>query len=777
MNFTGLWLGHKKPAGVCQAKTAASTRLTLFRAEFNLQNATWPTGEIWISADSRYKLYLNGTLIGVGPAKSRQGIWFVDRVALPATLREGANLISVEVLSYLGEAAGNASVLRLGTPGIYIQANGDFKDLQAAHAWKSFEPVGAKFLQGTNTQFLGIQEMVDGRDFPAGWSELKFDDSSWTPTEQMSPQLAVGKDRLRAREIPQLTFNESRFTRISKQNSIHDWIPLILGSGVEVAPGSNVYVDLDAGELVTAFLTLQISGGSDASISIEAAECYELPPIEVPWIRKKGKRDEPFGQDLYGDPDSYVVAGNGLVGSPEIYRPYWFRTFRFVRLRVRTGSSPIRIEGLNFQIHNYPLQVEGGFTTSNSSYLELWKVSLRTLINCMHETFEDCPFYEQLQYAMDTRSQALFTMYISNDDRLVRRAIEDFAASGDMLGLTASQTPSNLPQIIPNFALFWVYMVRDHLMHRGDLLFTKSFLPRIEAVLSTFRSALSANGLVVSPKGEKIWNFVDWTELWKGARGVPHLGAAGENTISTFMYVTALRQAATVARFVNELEIAAGYEAEAQSLSERIRKGPAFDPVSGLYRDSTTGEPTSMHAQLWAVLAGIEEGVNANLLLSRASENAALAPCSYAMSLALFDSFRSAGVDQQIDWKPWRDMLDLGLTTWAEDVISNRSDCHAWGSVPLQHFPKYELGIEPLLPGFERVGISPSPSSLKDANGVIPTPRGDIVVSWERQISSHRRIYNCRIPGGMEFEITPNAEDVITERADGFTKISFTLRN
>ena len=55
------------------------------------------------------------------------------------------------------------------------------------------------------------------------------------------------------------------------------------------------------------------------------------------------------------------------------------------------------------------------------------------------ETYMDTPYYEQLQYVGDTRVQALISLYVAGDDRLVRRAIEHFDVSRIPEGITASR--------------------------------------------------------------------------------------------------------------------------------------------------------------------------------------------------------------------------------------------------------------------------------------------------------------------------------------------------
>ena len=75
--------------------------------------------KLQISADSRYKLYVNGKLAELGPSKGDRQIWYLDEVELAPYLQVGENVLAVEVLRYpLAYHNGSHSIFRTETPGL-----------------------------------------------------------------------------------------------------------------------------------------------------------------------------------------------------------------------------------------------------------------------------------------------------------------------------------------------------------------------------------------------------------------------------------------------------------------------------------------------------------------------------------------------------------------------------------------------------------------------------------------------------------------------------------
>jgi len=78
----------------------------------------------------------------------------------------------------------------------------------------------------------------------------------------------------------------------------------------------------------------------------------------------------------------------------------------------------------------------------------------------------------------------------------------------------------------------------------------------------------------------------------------------------------------------------------------------------------------------------------------------------------------------------WRDMLALGLTTWAEQPEPTRSDSHAWSAHPNYDLLTIVAGIRPAGPGFRPVTIAPNLGTLQHVSATMAHPDGEIKVEY-----------------------------------------------
>ena len=252
-----------------------------------------------------------------------------------------------------------------------------------------------------------------------------------------------------------------------------------------------------------------------------------------------------------------------MEGSALVW-PLWFRTWRYVQLEIETGNEPLQIEDFYAMYTGYPFKENASFESSDKSLEKIWQTGWRTARLCAHETYFDCPYYEQLQYIGDTRIQSLISLYVSGDDRLMKKAIRAFNRSCTYEGITASRFPGYIPQFIPPFSLFWINMIQDHWMHRGDTALVKECLPGIKSVLGWFENKINPQTgmLGVLPH----WNFVDWAKPWpwnneKQVGGVPPGGFTGGSSILTLQLAYTLLDAIELLCLMNENDLAVHYTA------------------------------------------------------------------------------------------------------------------------------------------------------------------------------------------------------------------------
>ena len=77
---------------------------------------------------------------------------------------------------------------------------------------------------------------------------------------------------------------------------------------------------------------------------------------------------------------------------------------------------------------------------------------------------------------------------------------------------------------------------------------------------------------------------------------------------------------------------------------------------------------------------------------------------------------------------------------------------HGWCSTPLVQMSGRVLGVTPTSPGFKTLAIRPRLGDLTWAKGSVPTPQGDVAVSWA--LGGDKLQMDVTVPDGAEAEVT-----------------------
>jgi alpha-L-rhamnosidase len=684
-----------------------------FRRTFDLPAAP-SSFLIHVTADNRYKLYVNGELVSLGPARGDLHHWRYESVDIARHLKAGKNLLAAVVWNF-GEQAPEAQVTNRA--GLLVQGDGDAERIiDTGKQWKcvrdaAYSPAPREPAMSRFYYVAGPGEQIDSKLYPWGWERPAFDDSAWVAAAVGSPgaprdaQDGPNRWMLEPRSIPPMELTPQPITVLRSG-----------GPSREIPPHTTATLLFDQTFLTTGYPQLTVSGGKGAHIDVGYAESLFLPGF-----RDKGNRNEIEGKQFIGARDIFIADG----GSHRRFEPLWWRTWRYLRVAVKTQDQPLAIDDLHGIYTGYPFERKARFDAGSPELLKILDTGWRTARLCAHETYMDCPYYEQLQYAGDTRVQALVSLYMTGDGRLMRNAIELLDSSRSSEGATYSRAPSRLQQYIPPFSLWWIGMLHDYWMYRDDPAFVARMLPGVRAVLWFFAARQQPDGSLARIPW---WNFVDWTKQWRD--GVPPSLATGNSAPLDLQLLLAYQWAAEMEAALGNPALAEENRQAATRLRDSVRR-LYWDAGRKLFADTPDQREYSQQANALAVLAGVTEGAEANALIGRVAGDAALVQCSIYFRHYLHSAMNKAGAgDRYLDMlDPWRAMLARGLTTWAETADPTRSDCHAWGASPNYELFRTVLGIDSAAPGFARVSIRPFLGKLTRVSGAIPHPKGEIAVT------------------------------------------------
>ena len=676
---------------------------------------------IHVSADNRYKLYVNGKLVSLGPARGDTYYWNYETVDLAPWLVAGKNVIAALVYN---EAENRPEAQITVRTAFIVQGETAAEEvLNTNTSWKCVKDKGYRPITGFFAASAG--EFVDMNQSVKGWMSSDLDDRSWPFAANLFQGRLKGLSdgfgwMLVPSSLPQMELTYQRIPALRKATGMD------LPSGfpatktpVTIPANTTVTFLLDQTYLTSAYVFLNFSKGKNAGISMRYAESlYDG--------NRKGNRNDVDGKEFRGRKDSLV--SDGSMG--QSYTTLYWRSFRYILVTVSTQGEPLVVDDIYGVYSGYPFTFNAAFKTDNPEIGKILEIGWRTARLCAMETYFDCPYYEQLQYIGDTRIQAMVSYYNSGDDRLARNAINLMDHSRIPEGATQSRWPTHSTQIISTFSLWYIGVLHDYWMYRSDSSFIRDKLVGERAVLDFFSKYQGADG---SLKGTPYWTFIDWVggKGWEFAQ--PPKGSDGNSAILDLQLLMAYQWAAELESHLGMAEYASLYWSKAGQLKKTIR-AKYWNASRKLFADTKEKDVYSQHANSLAVLAGVVDKEDVSLVCSNLLTDSTLTQCTIYFKYYLHQALVKGGFgDDYLKWLDiWRDNIKMGLTTWAEvsDLPNSRSDCHAWGASPNIEFFRTVLGIDSYAPGFRKIKIEPHLGELVNVSGEVPHPNGKVAVAY-----------------------------------------------
>ncbi len=441
---------------------------------------------------------------------------------------------------------------------------------------------------------------MDAARHPWGWAGLEFDDSQWAAAAAIAP--AAGREArdvhtrwmLVPRTIPMMEEKAERPMMMSGT----PWA----GKSTTAAQAKAALL-LDQTYLTTAYPEITVSGGKGAVIRLRYAEALFNK------AREKGNRNEVEGKDFIGNYDEFTLDG----GAHRVFRPLWWRTYRYLRIEIETKDEAVTIDGLRGTNVGYPFVRRARFDAGVPELNQILDVGWHTARLCAHETYMDCPYYEQLQYAGDTRIQCLVSLFAERrcaTDAECDRPAERFAAERWVHNEPVPDAPGAVYSGVR--AVVGRDVVHDYFWYVDDGAVRETHAAGSAERARLFRGdCQKEDGSLGSLPW---WRYFDWVPSWPN--GDAPQEADGGAALFDLQLLMAYRWAAALERAHGIGELAAVYAERERQLRDTVR-ALYWDDGRKLFADTPAKQKFSQHTNTLAVLADVVEGSDARELMLR----------------------------------------------------------------------------------------------------------------------------------------------------------------
>ena len=659
-----------------------------------------------ISSDSNYTVYINGRLAAFGQYADYPDYKIYDEIDISDFTTDGENLIAVRVW-YYGE---NTQTYVKGEAGLIYEiiSGGKTVSFSDTHVLS----------RRSRDYISGVRHMISGQLGFSYHCDLKGQSDWYLPNGERDGFLpsrvvsGISKD-LNIRPIEKLILKNRSFSNIVMQgvfeypetrtNTQTDMqraytsfrFPHEIGSGATdfTAPftfkadkGENIFFIVDLGAETAGFLDFDITVPCECDMEVGYGE------------HLKDGRCRTSIRDFTAD--FKLKAGKNVFLNT-------FRRFgcRYIQFFIHSNEATVSYAGLRPTV--YPVTPKKP-ECSNILRSTLYEVCENTLLQCMHEHYEDCPWREQALYTMDSRNQMLCGYYCFGEYRFPRAALKLISKGLRPDGILSLCYPAGLDFPIPSFSLMYFIQMREYIDYSKDTTLASECFSVLERLMSTFLNKINPEGLCENFYGKDengnypYWNFYEWSDTMSGAFGSKELSLEAPLNADLSL---ALQSFSLICSYLNKPEDAEKYKKAADRLNKAVAK-KFYCEKTKLFAsfDNRCKDVYSVLTNSLCLLCGAADGLDISVILDILAHNGGnipgikIVPNTLSMNSFRFDALLKTDREKyskiildEID-RDYLYMLRNGATSFWETIVGDYdfgyagSLCHGWSALPIYYY-------------------------------------------------------------------------------------------
>ncbi len=695
---------------------------TFYRKEISVDKKV-RRAKLFITADDLYKLYINGDIVGEGPAQSYPHAYNYNCYDITDLLKNGENTIAVHV--YYQGLFNIYMVSADNLSGMIAELEIEYQDgekelIVTDRSWKYTECdayMGSKIL-GHQTLF---SEDIDMSKLKKGWKENGYNTEDW------SDALVTAKPFLPEYNlVPQITPPVS-YKKVYPK---------------EIKEIENGYF-FDFGKEITGILETQFKGKKGETVEIRFGE----------ELTGNGRaRFELRANCVYSDTMT-------LSGEDDLLEYFDYRGFRYAEI-IGKGFDPSEVYAI---VRHYPFCEDLAYFKSSSKDLnDIWRICVESVKIGTQDTYYDCPTREKGGFIGDALITGLSHLILTGDTRIYKKYIMDMAYSSRYCPAIMCHVPSYDINILADYSALVPLFLKEYYDYTGDMEFLRETLPTVDGVWEFYSKFLNDDGLLekighmekVPPEMSPL--LVDWPQNFRDGYDIEKAKVGVCTPVNLFFYGM-LKEVSELYNIVGDSKKAEEYK-ELYLKMEKGIQDKLYDNKIKLYKDTEDSDHSAMHTNVLQLFFGLEapDGYETikDLIMKRGLN------CGVYFAYYVIEGLYRAGYHKEAyklitndSIYSWKNMLREGATTcmevWGAEQKWNTSWCHPWASSPIYFITSRIMGVK--LYGLRDNKLFIKPTIEDDIDFMelkIPVPQGSVKVRFERD--GERKIYTAEVPETLE---------------------------